>query len=420
MGLMTRASDGPRALANRILDVVVDWGVLPWLVAFALVERVGTSRRRGRGERPRLIWGPIPIISLKYWSKGTRKRGFEALTCVTVHLPINVKEDFDVYRSRFEGTGLLAVRLVDHKFFAWTLRRGDVFIRFFDGGFLRHTHLKWLEAPLLRLAGKKLVVSPYGSDVAVSGHLGDLEGPLFTDYPTLRDRSDLTKRWVLHTSRWANLCVRHQQPGFVPRFDATLPNHFAIDMDEFGEEPTYSEADGSGDPVTVFHAPNHRHIKGSEYLIEAVDELRGEGLAIELNLVQGRPNSEVREMLAASDIAADQFLLPGYAMFSLEAMAAGRPVLNNIRTLPPELLETEVLRACPAVDADPERLKNELRALAQDPERRREIGLAGRDFVRRFHSIDALGREWEALIDHVWTGAPLPERLCAGVRPASG
>ena len=403
-----------RALANRVLDVLVIWCALPYLIGLALVERVRTLARRRSGRSPRLIWGPIPLISLKYWSAGMRRRGFDSLTCVTAPSAITEWDDFDVYRSRFERSGVLGVRLVDARFFAWTLRRGDVFIRFFDGGFLRPTPLQWLEAPLLRLAGKKLIVSPYGSDIAVAGHLGDIENALFTDYPVLRERSPETKRWVLHTSRWANLCVRHHQPGFLPRYDANLPNHFAIDLEEFSDDPSYSDADGSAEPVTVFHAPNHRNIKGTQYLIDAVDELQGEGLAVELDLVERRPNTEIKAMLASSDIAADQFLSPGYAMFSIEAMAAGRPVLNNIRTLPDDLLRTDVLRACPAVDTDPDRLRDELRRLIRDPVLRRELGLAGREFVRRFHSIDALGREWEALVAHAWSGAPLPERL----RPA--
>ena len=223
-----------------------------------------------------------------------RRRGFDSLTCVTAPSAITEWDDFDVYRSRFERSGVLGVRLVDARFFAWTLRRGDVFIRFFDGGFLRPTPLQWLEAPLLRLAGKKLIVSPYGSDIAVAGHLGDIENALFTDYPVLRERSPETKRWVLHTSRWANLCVRHHQPGFLPRYDANLPNHFAIDLEEFSDDPSYSDADGSAEPVTVFHAPNHRNIKGTQYLIDAVDELQGEGLAVELDLVERRPNTKSR------------------------------------------------------------------------------------------------------------------------------
>ena len=392
---------------------------LAWLAALALIERPRSWLRRKRGARPRLIWGPVPIISLKFWSEGMRRAGYTSLTCVTGAYAIQERRDFDVYRDRFEGESRLATLTCDYRFFAWTLRRGDVFIRFFDGGFLRWTHLRWLEAPLLHLAGKKLIVSPYGSDIAVTGHLGHLEEPLFADYPSLRENSAMTERWVLHTSRWADVCIRHNQPGFLPRFDVTLPNHFAIDVESFSDAPTYSDADGSGDPVTVFHAPNHRHIKGSQYLIDAVDELRAEGLAVELKLVQGRPNSEVRAMLAASDIAADQFLLPGYAMFAIEAMAAGRPVLDNIRTLPADLLATEVLRACPVIDTDPERLRDELRRLVQDSERRRRIGLAGREYVRRFHSVDALAREWDAVVAHAWSGEPLPDRLLAGVATAA-
>jgi hypothetical protein len=393
------------------MDVLVRFGVGPVLVALALVERLRTWIRRRRGLRPRLIWGPVPIISIKYWSEAMRGAGYESHTCVLHHYEINRREDFDVHRDRFMGRSRLARGLATYRLFAWALRHGDVFLRFFDGGFLRHTPLEWSENRFLKLAGKRLIVSPYGADVAVSGHWDGLEEELYADYPDLRGHSDEIERWVLHTTKWADLVVRNWQLGYIPSYDVVWLSQLAIDVDHWRAAPSDSGSDGQDGEVSVLHAPNHRGIKGTEYLEQAVRELRQEGLAIRLELLQGRPNEEIRGAMIASDVIADQFLLQGYAMAAVEAMAIGKPVMVNMSALPEELRKTEAFRECPAVDTNPQRLKEDLRRLVETPQLRGDLGRAGRDFVERFHSYEAVSRVWDQIINHVWRGTPLPESL---------
>lgn len=402
----------PRLLANRALDLLLIPAAPVLLILLALLERVRTALRRRRSLPPRLVWGPTPIISAKYWSEAMRRRGYDSLTCVWGFSVIHQRGDWDHYLDEFAGDGVWSARVPEYRCFAWTLRRGDVFIRFFEGGFMRQTRLEWLEAPLLRLAGKKLIVSPYGSDIAVAGHLGDLEMPLFEDYPVLRERSDKTKRWVLHTLRWANVVIRNWQFGFLPRADVDWLTELAIDVEEWspGGGGGAKRPEAGAAEVSVLHAPNHRHIKGTKYLERAIADLRDQGLPVRLQILERRPNTEIRRAMAESDILADQFLA-GYALFAVEGMALGKPVLANLDSLPTELRESEAGRACPIVDTDPERLEDDLRTLILDEELRRELGRASREFVLRYHSYDAVADGWESILSHVWRGEPLPERL---------
>jgi glycosyl transferase family 1 len=417
--LVAQAVATTRSAVMRGWISIAPRATLAYLIGIALIERARTAIRRRRGARPRLIWGPVPIISIKYWSEAMRAAGFESLTCVSEHYAINRREDFDVYRDQFLGRGAGSQLLPDYRFFAWTLRRGDVFLRFFNGCYLRYTPLEWREARLLKLAGKRLIASPYGADVAVSGHLGDLEQALWADYPVLAEHSDETRRWVLHHSRWADLVVRNWQLGFLPRYDVVWLNQIAIDLDHWNATGTDSGSDGHTGEVTVIHTPNHRNIKGTAHLERAVRELRDEGLAIRLEVLEGRPNEEIRAALMGTDIVADQFLLPGYAMAAVEAMAAGKPVLDNLSALPEELQATEAFRQCPAVDTNPDRLKEDLRRLVTNPELRRELGRAGREFVERFHSYEAVSHVWADVIDHAWRGTPLPQELLPSAASAS-
>jgi hypothetical protein len=401
----------PRLLANKALDLLLLPAAPVVLVVIALVERVRTALRRRRGLPPRLVWGPSPIINQKYWSEAMRRRGYESMTCVWGVSVIHERGDYDVYLDEFAGEGVLSARVPDYLCFAWTLRRGDVFFRFFEGGFLRQTALKWLEAPLLRLAGKKLIVSPYGGDIAVAGHLGYLEEPLFEDYPVLREQSETTKRWVLHTLRWANVVIRNWQFGMLPRWDVTWLTELAIDTDEWSPRDGGTQpADSESGEVSVLHAPNHRHIKGTKHLERAIADLQEEGRPVRLRILERRPNTEIRQAMAESDILADQFLA-GYALFATEGMAMGKPVIANLDSLPADIRASEAARECPIVDTDPQRLKDDLRNLVLDEGLRSDLGRASREFALRYHSYEAVADGWEAILAHVWRGEPLPEQL---------
>lgn len=74
-------------------------------------------------------------------------------------------------------------------------------------------------------------------------------------------------------------------------------------------EPAHADGhapSGHDGEVVVVHAPNHRHIKGTDRLIEVVEQLRGEGLGVRLELLEKRPNSEVRTAVQAGDIVAER------------------------------------------------------------------------------------------------------------------
>ena len=382
---------------------------LPVLAGVALRERLVTRARRRRGDRPRLVWGPEPLISIKYWSAAMRERGYDSRTLVYTVYPANRREDFDVHRDEFlAGHG--RVELVrDYAIFAWVLGNADVVMSFFDGGWLRATPLRRLEFALLHLAGKRLVVAPYGSDVAVVGHLGVAEAPLVEDYPWIPERSDAVRSRVDAFCRGADVVVRNYQFGYVPRWDVVWPSQLAIDTEAWS--PSAGGGERSGEMVVV-HAPNHRRIKGSDELIAAVERLRGEGVAVALDLLEGRPNEEVRQAIARADVVADQFVA-GYAMFAIEGMAAGKPVLSALSWMDPEIRESRALRECPILDTGLGDIGPRLRELAGDPGLRERAGAAGRDFAERFHSYAAVGAGWEAILDHVWRGDELPAELPA-------
>jgi glycosyltransferase involved in cell wall biosynthesis len=402
---------------RRLVRVIVAIPALPIVVVAAALARIATLRRRRRGSLPRLVWGPEPIISIKYWSAALRTRGFASQTCVTGHYLINQRTDFDRYYDSFLPRAVVFDPLRGYVVFLWVLAVSDIYVSFFDGGFLRGTALRWLELPLLRTAGKSIIVSPYGADIAVPGHLGVAEERLLEDYPSIAVTGAQTRRRVLAFARWADLVVRNLQFGFLPRWDVVWPTMVALATDEWTPTPAPSQHDGTSGEVVVVHAPNHRRIKGTDELIAAITQLQREGLRVRLNLLERRPNDEVRSALQQADIVAEQFIA-GYGLFAIEGMSAGRPVLSTLNWLTPDLLGNLRRRGCPIIDTDLLSLKENLRALVIDPALRHTTGAASRRFAVEHHSYGAAARTWEAIIRHVWLGESLPADLL-GESPAA-
>ena len=380
---------------------------LVWLVIVALSVRSNTIARRRRGDRPRLAYGPVPIISIKYMSEALRRAGFDTLTLVHEVYAINARNDFDrLGDTLFEGSRPLVRG--DFGAFAWLLRRYDVFHFFFDGGFLRRTPLRRLEVQLLHLAGKKVIVMPYGSDVAVVSEIQSKawRDGLLADYPDLGHGEDRRRRWIRYLTERADYVVAgvvHFET--LPRWDLLTIHYYPIDTDAWAPAEAASAHDGRSGPVVVVHAPNHRAVKGTDALVRACEALRAEGLQVTLRLLEGVPNDQVREEMRQADVIAEQFIL-GYGLTAMEGMSLGKPVVSNLT----DERYYEVFRAqtrfaqCPIVSSSTDQLQETIRRLVIDPALRARTGMASREYVLREHSYPALARLWEAIYRRVWHG----------------
>ena len=149
-------------------------------------------------------------------------------------------------------------------------------------------------------------------------------------------------------------------------------------------EPTGSE-------IVVVHAPTDVDVKGTAHVAEAVNELRGEGLPVRLDLVHGVSRDEVLDRCARAHLVVDQLLLGWYGGLSVEAMALGKPTLAYIRDEQPG--DNPFGGDLAVIRTSPGSLADDLRPLVGDGERRRKAGAAGRVFVERHHDPRRIARD---------------------------
>jgi hypothetical protein len=172
---------------------------------------------------------------------------------------------------------------------------------------------------------------------------------------------------------------------------------FPIDLSEWLPvgPPTQKSA-----TVTVVHATNHSKYKGTHFLIAAIEELKSEGYPVELILVEHMSNREAKSIYEQADVIADQFIGCAYALFAIEGMALGKPVMCYLRgdlfQYHPEWAE------CPIVNTSPDNIKEQLLMLINDSKLRQELGQKGVEYVRKYHSLEAVGSQLDELYEHMW------------------
>src|SRR5262249_3705904 len=272
-----------------------------------------------RPGRPRIIWGPVPIPNHVYASRADQLYGYRSRTVVYSVYRISARSDFDVVIDA-KVRGLATV--LPYGTFLWSGFVADIYGFSFDGGLLWATPWWRVELWLLKLAGKRIVVYPYGSDARLSSKTRALgRWNAYTDIaPGTEDRSEESVEERLEAfGRYADTilgCADLVED--LPRVDGIF--RYPFDMRGWEVHPPAVNA-----TMRVVHAPNHRAYKGTRYLVDAVEQLRAEGVPIELDLVEGKPLAEARAAYERADVIADQFLIGAYALFSIEGMALGKP-----------------------------------------------------------------------------------------------
>jgi len=365
---------------------------LPALIVAALVARFWPKRKA-------VGLGPEPLINNVYHARALRRLGWDAETFVDSLYFIT--SEFDVKLIHRNNLIRRLTRLLFVPFIFSIFRYRIIYI-YFNGGGLYAARALWLLEPLLyRLAGVKVVVMPYGGDVQDTQKSGSLcfKHAIDKDYPDHFRRRNIIRTKVWIWSLWADHVISGcDWVDYMQHWNTLCISHFSIDLEDWTLQSVPQKRNGT---LRILHAPNHKNIKGTHFFKEAVSQLQKEGVLVELVMAQGLPNSELRTLIAGCDVVADQLIIGWYAMFAIEGMAMGKPVLCYVR----EDLEDLYVQAglldraeLPLVKCHPMNVKDVIRDLAlAPPSTLASFGQRGRAYVERRHSLDSIGTMFSSI-----------------------
>ncbi|WP_418060580.1 glycosyltransferase family 4 protein [Pimelobacter simplex] len=252
------------------------------------------------------------------------------------------------------------------------------------------------DLPMWRAMGVSVAVTFHGSDVRLrSHHLADDEwsfyryGDVPCDEERIADRLRIIRSYASYLTVGSVLDLPYVEDAvYLPKVIDTS----ALVAPPLPERPR---------PV-VAHAPSSRSLKGTDLIVAGLDRLRDEGVAFDVDLIEGVGNAEALERMARADIVVEKLLGGDAGVTSLEAMALGRVAVARIRE---QVLEEHP--DLPVVSADPNTFVDVMRDLLADPQRRARLGREGRAYVERVHGIEAGGVRLEELYQRPGRGSVL-------------
>ena len=355
-----------------------------------------------------MLFGTTPIINNKYWSNSLKQIGYESETLMSEFYSINKKEDFDLYFedilkiSKFRFKYLCS----EYVIFSYILKNYDIIHVPFKGLSLYDKWIKKNEIALFKKFGCKIVVLPYGGDFYQYSQIPDLSlrHVMQVNYPRAAKLEHEIKKNIEDLTIGADAIIAGLQTPGLGRWDVFPYNMVSIDIrvSDFNPE-RYNDHNGSNGVVKIVHSPNHRYIKGTEYLIKAVEQLKNEGLNVELILLERKSNDEVLRILAVeADIMVEQ-LVSGYGLSGMEGMASGLPVLSNLsdENVTRAFRRYSYLNECPILSTTPENIKGNLEMLITRPDLRKQIGRASRQFLEKYQSNKMIQFVFDKVYDKI-------------------
>lgn len=150
----------------------------------------------------------------------------------------------------------------------------------------------------------------------------------------------------------------------------------------------------------VLHAPSHRGVKGIRFLVEAISQLRKEGIPLEFTLVEGLSHATARSIYQRADLLVDQLLVAWYGGLAVGLMALGKPVICYVREDDLKFIPPSMRQNLPVIGATPASICDVLReSLTSRRRELPEIERLSRSYVEKWHDPLKVARQTKALYE---------------------
>lgn len=232
--------------------------------------------------------------------------------------------------------------------------------------FLRHFYLltfQCVELFVYRITRKQVFFHFQGDDVRRGQFIKGSNPQLFENAPPgyyTRKSDEFKRRQVRrfnHVAKrfyFVNPDLVHELPiakrKFIPYTNLMqLPAKSDI-LDQRKQRLAFSK-------IRICHAPSNRHLKGTKYVIEVMENICSKNSNIEFFMVENLNFDEALEAYKSADLLIDQLLYGWYGGVAVEAMSLGVPVVAYLEYPQSNLLPEGFLEDMPILNASIENLE---------------------------------------------------------------
>jgi len=192
-----------------------------------------------------------------------------------------------------------------------------------------------------------------------------------------------------------------------------VPEFYCLDENIWHPDilvPTNYKLPFGNDIIKIYHsvgnydlrssARDSKNIKCTHIYMKLIDQLKSEGMNIELIFFKDVPNVKLRYYQVQSDIVVDMLTFGFFGANAREAMMLGKPVICFLR---PEWLESmrreipQYVDELPIVSATPDTIYSTLKDLIGNRAKREQIGRKSREFAVKWHSSRAGAKRFDQI-----------------------
>ncbi|MFE4522999.1 glycosyltransferase [Cytobacillus firmus] len=317
-----------------------------------------------------ILYGTMEIAGqLKLYSKTLSNLGM--LTRVLNYYPSYLEYTCDYVYDINSNFDYQKSRNID-KITEESIEKFDVFHYMFN------STLKpdYSDLPLLKEAGKSVFMHNVGSEVrlaTMASKLGWRSQVKYLDEEQLKRNISSIAEFVDHC-----IVLDAELNEYVKSYYnnvSVIPA--SVDIDDYSPREEFEFKKRK--PVVV-HAPTSPIIKGTEYILKAIEELKDE-IDFEFILVKNTSHEKAVKIYRESDIIIDQLNAGSYGVLSIEGMALGKPVICYISDFMKENYPSDL----PIYSSNSENIKESIRYLLKNYDARKELGEKGRNYVINNH-----------------------------------
>ncbi|MED7787545.1 hypothetical protein [Francisella sp. 19X1-34] len=213
---------------------------------------------------------------------------------------LRIRKKYDVYHFNF-GTSL-----IDTKFFGLYL----------------------LDLPFYR--GKKIMTYNGGDARQNLNRIKDKFIDKVYEITTYRNerRNKAIRKRIIKVSKYVDhiFSVNPDLMNFLPKDKTTFLPYTIAKWSEIKYIPYKLN-----EKIRIVHAPTSREIKGSSYILKALDKLQKKYPIVEVCIIENIAYDEAIERYKYADLVIDQVLIGWYGALAVEVMKMGKPLAVYIR-----------------------------------------------------------------------------------------
>jgi len=330
---------------------------------------------RRMSKKMRVLHLPVNIAGVStVISRSIRKLGHKSDVCVWNSTAFDFKADYNLH---FDKPLVWRLRhLLGFLFLLYALPRYDVFHFSFGHSFLPDN--SYWDLALIKRLGKKIVMQYYGTDVRRMSIYSRINP--YADKILINKEAEILGHLQRAAQYFDDVVV------FTPELKLYVDEFF--DRVEIIPIPVMLEhlkpcpPDLQRSVPLVVHAPSKRVNKGTDIILQAIDDLKKANLLFEFKLVENLPHAQALQIYQQADIIIDQLLSSTYGGVTIEGMALAKPILCSLNTEMQQRYWPDI----PVINVSPGTFLDELKRLIEQPKLRHQLGLNGRAYVEQYHS----------------------------------